>query len=91
MSECTERCEAEFDRCIKHGDSMGGASCMAHRQSCLYGCRDEQFPDPPAPAPQACGQGPCAECETQYSMSSPCALAANHGDYHSCANGHSWY
>jgi hypothetical protein len=93
MSECSERCEEQFGQCIKHGDSMGGASCLAHRQYCLNGCAEEHFNDPPAPAPQeaTCGQGPCPECGPQYSMSSPCALASNHSDYHSCSYGHSWY
>ena len=94
MSDCVDRCEEQFGQCIKHGDNMGGALCLAHRQSCLNGCQNEQFPDPPDQAPvsqETCGQGPCAECETAYSMSNPCALAANHGDYHTCSYSHSWY
>jgi hypothetical protein len=91
MSECTERCEEQFGQCIRHGDNMGGSACIAHRSACLYGCRDEYFPDPSPPvAQEMCGQGPCPECGEQYSMSSACTLPGGHADYHACSYAHSW-
>ena len=87
MSECLDRCEAEFDRCLRHGDRMGGMQCIAHRQSCMYGCREEHFEDPPAAGPCTQNEG-CPTCASEYQQSVPCSLEESHADYHYCANGH---
>jgi hypothetical protein len=92
MNQCVERCTFEFGRCLTHSSDPN--QCLAHRQSCLNGCANMQFPDDDSSGgytDEQCGYGPCDSCENEYYMTNVCAQPRGHSDQHACSYYHTWY